>query len=501
MLALASPAQAADVVATVGVGDRPDRVAFTPDGSTAYISNRTGNTVSVLSLESNTVVATIPVGSLPQGVVVTPDGSRVFVANRNSNAISIINTATNSVVGSIAVAGGPSGLALSPDGSQLYATQMSAGQVTAIDTATLAPVASVAVGAGPIDLAVSADGAYAFTTNALAATSSVLALPALSVVATVPVGADPYGLDATGRGSGVRAYVANSAVGADTVSEIGVGASGWGVLRTIPVPGRPASAALSADGDRLYVTQFAAGSVAAVNTSNGAISSTTPVVPGIAGIALSPDGSRAVVLKLEAAPYTATVISLVPQVRLGQAQDVKGKTASGIATVTTDVSPASDIRCLYTRQESELTDPYNSAAATVKGSPATAAANGTTNVTCEFEDLTRGRTYYYTVLASDPDGIGAAPAPESFTTRPPKPDAPKVVRKKKRLVLTWDPVRTATFYKARIRKGGSYKKWRTLNRPKVVFKNLKRKTKYKMQIRAGNDSGVGPKRTLTRKTR
>ncbi len=90
---------------------------------------------------------------------------------------------------------------------------------------------------------------------------------------------------------------------------------------------------------------------------------------------------------------------------------------------------------------------------------------------------------------------------ESFTTRPPKPDAPKVVRKKKRLVLTWDAVRTATYYKARIRKGGSYKAWRTLSQPKVVFKNLKRKTKYKMQIRAGNDSGVGPKRTLTRKTR
>ncbi len=257
ILTLAGPARAADVVATVGVGDRPDQVAITPDGSTAYISNRTSDTVSVLSLESNSVITTIPVGASPHGVAVTPDGSRVFVANRTSNSISIINTATNSVVGSIPLAGGPNGLAVSPDGSRLYATQFAAGQVTAIDTATLASVASAAIGGGPFDLAISDDGAYAFTTNPFAASSSVLALPALTVVATVPVGADPYGLDASGRGAGVRAYVANSATGADTVTEIGVGGGGWSALRTIPVPGRPVSTALSADGARLYVTQYA----------------------------------------------------------------------------------------------------------------------------------------------------------------------------------------------------------------------------------------------------
>jgi YVTN family beta-propeller protein len=457
MLALAGPARAADVVATVGVGNNPGTVAITPDGASAYITNRLSDNVSVLSLVSNTVVATIPVGALPWGVAVTPDGSRVFVANRTGNTVSIINTATNTVVGSIPLTGGPSALAMSADGTRLYAARFLTNQVTAIDTATLTPVATVAVGTGPLDIALSDDGAFAFTANYNAATVSVLALPAMSVVATVPVGTNPYGVDAAGRGSGVRAFVANSVVTGNTVSEIGVGGGGWGVLRTIPVPGRPVDVALSADGGRLYVTQYDAGSLAAVSVANGAILSTTPLTPGIAGIALSPDGSRAVVLKLASAPFTATVIALVPQVRLGSARSVRGKTATGEATVTTDASPASAIRCLYTRQQAELADPYNSSAQAVDANPVTAAANGATEVTCDLEGLKRGRTYFYTVLASDPDGIGAASAPQSFTTRPPKPDKPRVVRKKRKLRLTWEPVRTATQYKARIRKGGSYK--------------------------------------------
>lgn len=43
---------------------------------TAYVSNNSSNTVSVLDTATNTVVAAVPVGSRPHGVAVSPDGTR-----------------------------------------------------------------------------------------------------------------------------------------------------------------------------------------------------------------------------------------------------------------------------------------------------------------------------------------------------------------------------------------------------------------------------------------
>jgi YVTN family beta-propeller protein len=53
------------VSATISVGNGPVGVAFTPDGSKAYVANQFDNTVSVIATASNTVVATIDFGTSP----------------------------------------------------------------------------------------------------------------------------------------------------------------------------------------------------------------------------------------------------------------------------------------------------------------------------------------------------------------------------------------------------------------------------------------------------
>jgi YVTN family beta-propeller protein len=53
------------VSATISVGHGPVGVAFTPDGSKAYVANQFDHTVSVIATASNTVVATIDVGASP----------------------------------------------------------------------------------------------------------------------------------------------------------------------------------------------------------------------------------------------------------------------------------------------------------------------------------------------------------------------------------------------------------------------------------------------------
>src|SRR2546426_11958212 len=72
----------------------------------AYISNSSGNSVSVIDTSTDSVVATIPVGYYPSDVAVTSDGTRAYAVNRSSNpnSVSAIDAALNAVTATVTVA-------------------------------------------------------------------------------------------------------------------------------------------------------------------------------------------------------------------------------------------------------------------------------------------------------------------------------------------------------------------------------------------------------------
>jgi YVTN family beta-propeller protein len=63
--------------------------------------------VSVIATATNTVTAKIPVGHGPLGVAFTPDGSKAYVANEFDGNVSVIATASHTVVGKIGVGAAP----------------------------------------------------------------------------------------------------------------------------------------------------------------------------------------------------------------------------------------------------------------------------------------------------------------------------------------------------------------------------------------------------------
>jgi len=56
------------VIATIPVGSSPDQVTILPNGTFAYVTNQTDNTVSVIDIATNMVVDTIPGFNGPTGI-------------------------------------------------------------------------------------------------------------------------------------------------------------------------------------------------------------------------------------------------------------------------------------------------------------------------------------------------------------------------------------------------------------------------------------------------
>jgi DNA-binding beta-propeller fold protein YncE len=80
---------------SVGSGVNPACIAIHPNGMTAYVVANTG--VLVFDLASNTVAGTIPISGTPQNVAFTADGSMAYVSVVNGQA-AVIDTVIDRVI-------------------------------------------------------------------------------------------------------------------------------------------------------------------------------------------------------------------------------------------------------------------------------------------------------------------------------------------------------------------------------------------------------------------
>jgi YVTN family beta-propeller protein len=85
--------------------------------------------VAVIDTATNTVLRTIRVGDFPQDVAISHDGSLAYVTAMTGTAVSVIDTATDTIIATLPVSGS-TGVAISPDGNTIYVA--SAGKVTIV---------------------------------------------------------------------------------------------------------------------------------------------------------------------------------------------------------------------------------------------------------------------------------------------------------------------------------------------------------------------------------
>jgi len=164
--------------------DYPWGLALSPDGTRAYVTGFSGDTLTTVDTARGTVVSRVSTGSYPYGVVVSHDGRRAYVSNMglyNADAVLGVNspvspppatyggynstnsdsvwtydltTATPTVVAATRIGadlngadveGGssPSGMALSPDDRTLAVTASGNDEVELLDTTRTTPSLAV----------------------------------------------------------------------------------------------------------------------------------------------------------------------------------------------------------------------------------------------------------------------------------------------------------------------------------------------------------------------
>jgi YVTN family beta-propeller protein len=138
------------VIREIGGLGIPRGIAVSPDGKTVYVTDTTGNSVKVIDAATGRLTASIGVGELPWDAVISASGSTLYVADPDSNQVSVIATAKNKVIRTISVTGDPDTLALTHDGSQLWVGQQTSAYVDVIDTSDDSVVSDLNL-AGPGD--------------------------------------------------------------------------------------------------------------------------------------------------------------------------------------------------------------------------------------------------------------------------------------------------------------------------------------------------------------
>jgi len=127
--AASAEAVAPDVVASTGsatvrsvlkVGQGPQGVAVSPDGSTIFVANIESGFLSMINLKTPPLSATIPMSGTPRYVAVSPDGSRAYVGmytgDGADSAVAVVDTAGKLVSSVVASGPQPYALATGPDG-------------------------------------------------------------------------------------------------------------------------------------------------------------------------------------------------------------------------------------------------------------------------------------------------------------------------------------------------------------------------------------------------
>ena len=144
--------------------------------------------------------ANIVVGNRPRRLALTPDGKELWVTSELDASVSIIDPVTNTVKEKISFAPEgfrkeditPVGLVMTKNGKTAFVTIGRANRVAVVDVPSRKVETYILVGNRAWNAALNADESLLFVANGLSDDVSVIDVPNRKVLKSIPVGRVPY---------------------------------------------------------------------------------------------------------------------------------------------------------------------------------------------------------------------------------------------------------------------------------------------------------------------
>jgi len=190
---LAIDPQKRSIVAAIDNEGTGHWLAVLPDGSKAYVTNKTDRLfVSVIDLKARKLTARIPAPNGTEGIGESPDGRRVLVADHAEPAILVVDSKTDTVIDRVPIKGSTTGMykvRYTPDGSKVLVMNSSQGLINILSAADLHSEQQVVkVGKAPMGFAFSPDGKIALIANHGDGSVSVIDLAKAQMVSSFVAG-------------------------------------------------------------------------------------------------------------------------------------------------------------------------------------------------------------------------------------------------------------------------------------------------------------------------
>jgi YVTN family beta-propeller protein len=179
-----------------------------------YQTNSAGDTVDIIDSATNAVVLQVKDIEVPHGVTFSPDGTRAYISCESENTLWATDTKTGKLLGKAALSGHPNNIAISKDGRRVFVGILSgAGAVEVVDTASLKSIKIIVVKGGVHNAYVTRDGKYVVAGSIVGKILTVIDAQTLQPVWELPfeAGVRPIAFETGNDGSTTRLFVQLSA--------------------------------------------------------------------------------------------------------------------------------------------------------------------------------------------------------------------------------------------------------------------------------------------------
>jgi YVTN family beta-propeller protein len=236
-----------------------------------YQTNSAGDAVEIIDAATNKVVLQVKDIEAPHGVAFSPDGSRAYISCEAENTLWATDTRTGRLLGKASLSGHPNNIAISKDGLRVFVGIMTApGAVEVVDTTSLKSIKSVGVKGGVHNTYVTPDGKFVVAGSVVGRILTVIDAQTLQPAWELPFdsGVRPMAFERDTDGSTSRIFVQLSGLHGFAVVNFNTHA----VVARITMPDEPRGGtaqagapshgiAVSPDNKRLWVDSSVANAV------------------------------------------------------------------------------------------------------------------------------------------------------------------------------------------------------------------------------------------------